>query len=807
MRLEWDEMPFQYEAPYWFITERRFTMGPAKGVKAHLMLTPHDEGTRIDYSVELEPRNVLFHPLIYIDAHLSLKASLGGALRAAIAHLDDASAIYDAPAEPLDPAARQRLDEGLASVEPPLLRDALRTLVCEGPLYRQNRIAPLAIGQRLGLDDATVLAGFLEASRAGALSLVWEILCPYCKVPKGELEMLSLATDQVHCDTCNIRYDASFPDAVNVSFKPAPAVRQVDLPMDCLLSPQHTPHVIAQLEVPACDAGQLTLRLEPGAYLVRTDADQEAATIEVSERFLERSMSIDMNPHGLAPTLLRSGPGTVTLHLRSRLDRSVQLRVERRGLPPWTLTAGRLLEHPQATALLPAEALRAGLELVVERQAALAVEWLAESVEANARVTAILKGREPRVLTQANSTLVAAWDDFESALEAAEALDGDPRYSVGLNVGPVGTLREDGVLRPTGQTIETLVETSRNVGSGRTALADPEESEVVATLARWGARLRVDQRGVIAFRSTRERRREVCLGRRRIHEPPPAEVGGWQVGAPLAEGGFGRVFAATSTAGVDAAIKLMHTHIADDPVHAQRFYSEARIASGLTHPNTVRVFDWGHASNGHLFLVMERLHGHELQDEIDSCDYIDPVRGAQIAIQALGALAEAHEFGVVHLDVKPSNLFVCDDDHIKVIDFGIARKMDPDDDAEPLDEMLGTPDYLSPEQARCRPIDGRSDIYAVGLVLYRCVAGQLPFVGGDLMDIAMQRVLSPARPIQEVSRQPLPPELSKTIMRALATKPANRWQTAMDMSEALSTMVEAMSVGAVAVGVGSDQGG
>jgi len=149
------------------------------------------------------------------------------------------------------------------------------------------------------------------------------------------------------------------------------------------------------------------------------------------------------------------------------------------------------------------------------------------------------------------------------------------------------------------------------------------------------------------------------------------------------------VFAAKSTAGVDAAIKLMHTHMADDPVHAQRFYREARIASGLTHPNTVRVFDWGHASSGQLFLVMERLHGHELQDEIDACDYLDPVRGAQIAIQALGALAEAHEAGVVHLDVKPGNLFVCEDDHIKVIDFGIARKMDPDDDPEPLSELLG----------------------------------------------------------------------------------------------------------------------
>jgi serine/threonine-protein kinase len=281
-----------------------------------------------------------------------------------------------------------------------------------------------------------------------------------------------------------------------------------------------------------------------------------------------------------------------------------------------------------------------------------------------------------------------------------------------------------------------------------------------------------------------------------MHEPPPAEVGGWRVGDPIAEGGFGRVFAATSPAGVSAAIKLMHTHIADDPIHAQRFYSEARIASGLTHPNTVRVFDWGHASNGHLFLVMERLHGHELQEEIDACDYMDPVRGAQFAIQALGALEEAHEAGIVHLDVKPSNLFVCDDDHIKVIDFGIARRIDPDDDMEPLDDVLGTPDYLSPEQARCRAIDGRSDIYAMGLVLYRCVAGQLPFVGGDLMDIAMQRVLAPAPPVQEVSPQPLPPDLSRTIMRALATKPANRWQTARAMSDALVTLVESMRAGA-----------
>ena len=296
-------------------------------------------------------------------------------------------------------------------------------------------------------------------------------------------------------------------------------------------------------------------------------------------------------------------------------------------------------------------------------------------------------------------------------------------------------------MRPTGRTIETLIDTVRNVGSGRTGIADPEEPEVAETLARWGPRVRVDRSGVIAFRSTRERRREASLGRRPLDQAAPEHVADWQIGEALAEGGFGRVYAATSKTGLEAAIKLLHTHIADDPLHAQRFYSEARIASSLSHPNTVRVFDWGHGADGHLFLVMERLHGHELQEEIDEREVIDPVRGARMAIQALGSLAEAHEAGVVHLDVKPSNLFVCEDDQIKVIDFGIARQIDDEDEEDELsDQVLGTPDYLSPEQARSKELDGRSDVYTVGLVLYRCVAGQLPFSGITLLATHVQTV-------------------------------------------------------------------
>jgi serine/threonine protein kinase len=208
----------------------------------------------------------------------------------------------------------------------------------------------------------------------------------------------------------------------------------------------------------------------------------------------------------------------------------------------------------------------------------------------------------------------------------------------------------------------------------------------------------------------------------------------YQVGEKVGEGGFGAVFRGKQLAtGRDVALKILHPYNLGDPTIVARFRREAEACSRLRNPHTVITFDFDETEDGVLYLAMELLNGGSLHHLERSAGHLQPDRVLNIIDQIADALGEAHQNGIVHRDMKPENVFIerrGDEDYVKVLDFGIAKMMADERGQAALTavgQTLGTLEFMSPEQLRGQPLDGRSDIYALGIMAYEMLTGELPF--------------------------------------------------------------------------------
>jgi len=268
--------------------------------------------------------------------------------------------------------------------------------------------------------------------------------------------------------------------------------------------------------------------------------------------------------------------------------------------------------------------------------------------------------------------------------------------------------------------------------------------------------------------------------------------GRFRVEAVVGEGGFGVVYRATQlNVGREVAVKVLRPEVSASARHAERFETEARIISQLRHPNTLKLVDFGRAPDARLYFVTEYLHGASLDARIAAGD-LSQQAVVRLLVQICDALAEAHERGVVHCDLKPRNIFV---ERVggqwiaKVLDFGIARLRET---AEPLDALAwstdregaggqsriaGTPAYMSPEQLRGGLVDARSDLYALGVVAYECLAGAPPF--SDPETLSMDHLASPPLPFRERPEAvQVDPALEALVLQLLAKHPDDRPPTA-----------------------------
>jgi serine/threonine protein kinase len=268
----------------------------------------------------------------------------------------------------------------------------------------------------------------------------------------------------------------------------------------------------------------------------------------------------------------------------------------------------------------------------------------------------------------------------------------------------------------------------------------------------------------------------------------------------LGEGGMGKVYRAKhASLGLAVAVKVMQRQERADLV--ERFEREAQLMSRVQHPNVVRVLDYGLLEDGAPCLVMEILEGESLETRLVRRVSL-PWREAMVLEQGLlEGLGAIHAAGVVHRDLKPSNVFLARAEQgsevLKLIDFGIARPMDDGAKLTRAGQILGTPEYMAPEQLLGAPADFRSDIYTAALLLYEMLTGQLPYVTDDLSELLM-RVGNPAPPVVVPGRMPRPPrEVVEVLMEALALDAKQRPATAGDFASQLDAAVEAAAMGAV----------
>ncbi|MET3983343.1 protein kinase [Streptomyces sp. PvR034] len=269
--------------------------------------------------------------------------------------------------------------------------------------------------------------------------------------------------------------------------------------------------------------------------------------------------------------------------------------------------------------------------------------------------------------------------------------------------------------------------------------------------------------------------------------------GRYALGRLLGSGGMAAVHQAHDTR-LDrvVAIKTMHAELGGDQGFLKRFEREARIVARINHPNVVAVHDSGEQEMPDggppvAYIVMEyvagRSLGEVLRDEAGPRGGLDPERALALTSDVLAALAASHELGLVHRDIKPANVMLTDRGVVKVMDFGIARAQQDDRPVTQLTRtgsVIGTPHYLSPEQAQALPLDGRSDLYAVGVMLFQLLTGQLPFDGDSFTAIAVKHVTQPPPLLADMGWQ-APPAVQLLVSRALEKDPARRFATAQEM--------------------------
>lgn len=272
--------------------------------------------------------------------------------------------------------------------------------------------------------------------------------------------------------------------------------------------------------------------------------------------------------------------------------------------------------------------------------------------------------------------------------------------------------------------------------------------------------------------------------------------GRYRIVRKLGEGGMGAVYRAeVLDIGHTVAVKLLHERLVGDEVTLQRFEREAQVASKLNHPNSIGILDFGHTAAGTSFLVMEYLNGISLSDALKT-ERITVRRAVHIQRQILSVLQAAHALSIIHRDLKPANVFLVargtERDHVKVLDFGIARlRRDGGARVTRTGMVCGTPEYMSPEQARGLELDARSDLYAAGVVFYEMITGRRPFERKSPAEVMSAQIADPVIPPSErAPERGIPPSLDAIVLWALAKAPEDRFPSAIEFQRVLDSWAQ-----------------
>ncbi len=278
--------------------------------------------------------------------------------------------------------------------------------------------------------------------------------------------------------------------------------------------------------------------------------------------------------------------------------------------------------------------------------------------------------------------------------------------------------------------------------------------------------------------------------------------GRYEIQQRIGEGGMGVVYKSRQIS-IDRiiALKMLNQQMAQDPTWVQRFYNEAKACSRLQHPNTIRMFDFGQTSDGRLFMTMEFLDGMSLRDALAKGP-LAPQRVVKVLIQCCASLAEAHSIGIIHRDIKPDNVFLLNmagsPDFVKLLDFSVAKLLEGDRMKTQAGVVFGTPQYMSPEQGRGLPLDARSDLYALGVLAYEMLTGNVPYNDDNPMTV-IQMHLSGQVPAMPDS---IPYSVQQIVRRAMEKDANRRYQSAGEMMQHCQQVFAEVSAAGMSIGAG-----
>jgi serine/threonine-protein kinase len=279
--------------------------------------------------------------------------------------------------------------------------------------------------------------------------------------------------------------------------------------------------------------------------------------------------------------------------------------------------------------------------------------------------------------------------------------------------------------------------------------------------------------------------------------PQPGDLiaGRYELEELVGSGGMSDVFRARDNQ-LDrrVAIKILHGRYAGDPEYLERFRSEARAVARLSHPNIVTVIDRGDDA-GRQYIVFEHVDGENLKELVLRSGRLPVGRAVELALAVADGLAFAHQQGLVHRDVKPQNVLLSREGEVKVTDFGIARSLEVEHGVTQTGTVLGTGEYLAPEQASGKPVSPATDVYSLGVVLWEMLAGEVPFDGENFVAVALRHVNEPLPSLREV-RPDVSPRLAAAVERALAKDPARRFPSMAALAEELRACLTEGEAGA-----------
>jgi len=282
--------------------------------------------------------------------------------------------------------------------------------------------------------------------------------------------------------------------------------------------------------------------------------------------------------------------------------------------------------------------------------------------------------------------------------------------------------------------------------------------------------------------------------------PPGHQVGRFTIVRTIGEGGMGVVYLAQDPDFKrEVALKVLHSDIASNPTKRKRFVREGKFLNALTHTGIASVYEVGEADD-RVFIAMEYVEGPTLTVEIKKKGRLPVERALKMGRHIASALGEAHEMGIIHRDVKPDNVIVCEGDKVKILDFGIAKSSDPlpvstDDTTADLTtkgQLLGTPAYMSPEQAKGLPVDQRSDVFSMGIVLYEMLTGRRPFAGETWQELIIAVNRETPKPMKQFN-QDVSDELQKIVDRCLQKSAEPRYKNCAGVAAALDKLVVAQT--------------